>query len=50
MAVKSIRFDISETQHNELKVHCARQGLSIRDYIISLIRTDWVGKDLPRVW
>jgi hypothetical protein len=48
--LKSLRIDISEIQHNELKIYCVREGLSIKDYLISLIREDWKDKQLPQVW
>jgi hypothetical protein len=48
--LKSLRIDISEIQHNELKIYCIREGLTIREYLISLIKADWKDKPLPQVW
>jgi hypothetical protein len=49
--LKSLRIDIDEVQRNELKIYCVRNNVSIRDYIISLIRADWAKDEtLPQVW
>lgn len=40
MADKTITIRISEDQHREIKVEAAQRGLSVKDYILDLVRKD----------
>lgn len=40
MADKTITIRITEEQHKDIKIEAARRGLSVKDYILELVRND----------
>ncbi len=40
MADKTITIRITEDQHRKIKVEAAQRGLSVKDYILELVRKD----------
>lgn len=40
MADKTITIRITEDQHREIKVEAAQRDLSVKDYILELVRRD----------
>lgn len=40
MADKTITIRITEDQHKNIKIEAARRGLSVKDYILELVRND----------
>ena len=40
MPEKTITMRIDETTHTEIKVRAAKKGLSIKDYILELVKKD----------
>lgn len=38
--VKTITMRITEEQHREIKVQASKRGLSIKDYILTLVSKD----------
>lgn len=44
MAEKTITIRVEETLHKDIKVHIAEQQISLKDYIVSLIKVDLYGK------
>jgi predicted DNA binding CopG/RHH family protein len=40
VADKTITIRITEEQHREIKVEAAKRGLTVKDYILELVRKD----------
>lgn len=40
VADKTITIRITEEQHKDIKIEAARRGLSVKDYILELVRND----------
>lgn len=40
MADKTITIRITEDQHREIKVEAAKRGLTVKDYILELVKKD----------
>ncbi len=40
MSEKTITIRITEDQHREIKVEAAQRGMSVKDYILELVRKD----------
>lgn len=40
---KRIVADVPEALHRAVRIHCAKRGIQIRDYIAELVRRDGIG-------
>ena len=43
MEYKTITIRITEAQHKAIKVEAAKRGLSVKDYLLELVRKDLDG-------
>ncbi|UYO61816.1 type II toxin-antitoxin system HicB family antitoxin [Acetobacterium wieringae] len=44
MAEKTITIRINEELHKDIKVHIAKRGISLKDYLLELIEKDLYGE------
>lgn len=44
MAEKTITIRIDEELHKDIKVHIAKKGISLKDYLLELIKKDLYGE------
>lgn len=44
MAEKTITIRIDEELHKDIKVHIAKKGISLKDYLLELIEKDLYGE------
>lgn len=44
MAEKSITIRVDESLHKDIKVHIAKQGISLKDYLEQLVKKDLYGE------
>lgn len=44
MAEKTITIRIDEELHKDIKVHIAKKGMSLKDYLLELIKKDLYGE------
>ncbi|MDO4721441.1 MAG: toxin-antitoxin system HicB family antitoxin [Peptostreptococcaceae bacterium] len=45
MSEKTITIRIDEKLHRELKIHIAKENITLKDYLVELIKKDLYGND-----
>lgn len=45
MAEKTITIRIDDELHKDIKVNIAKKGISLKDYVVGLIKSDLYGKE-----
>lgn len=45
MAEKTITIRIDEELHRDIKIHIAKEGISLKDYVVSLVKSNLYGDE-----